>query len=150
MPRTPQRRQHTHQLIDHLLNERESMLMLLWKVSGRNGALPHAPEPQQLADFISVLVDYVAASHFGLYQRLSEGTERRRAVREVAAEVYDRILESTDQVLAFNERYGDRRDAHLDPRLAEDAVRLAEALAERVALEDRIIAALLDQAPAGQ
>lgn len=136
------RRTHTQRQIDALLAEREAMLLLLWKISGRGDALPHAPEPDTLAEFVAVLVDYLAAAHFGLYRRLAEGSERRAAVLATAAEVYDRISETTDEALAFNDRYGGRTDAHLDRRLPEDIARLAEIVAERIRLEDRLLEAM--------
>ncbi len=136
------RRPQTRQLIDHMLAERDAMLMLLWKVSGRDGALPQAPDHGVLDDFNALLVDYIAAGHFGLYQRLTEGTERRQPVLDVAGEIYPRISATTEAAVAFNDRYAERADAHLDPRLPDDLGKLAELLAERMVLEDQLIAAL--------
>ena len=137
------RRPQTRQMIDHMLAERDAMLMLLWKVSGREGALPESPDHGVLDEFNALLVDYIAAGHFGLYQRLTEGTERRQPVLDVAGDIYPRIAATTEAAIAFNDRYAERSDAHLDPRLPDDLANLAELLAERMVLEDQLIAAMV-------
>ncbi len=146
-PDSPQRRRQSRELIDHMLAEREAMLMLLWKVSGR---VEHDHSDTDIAtysEFISVLVDYIAAGHFGLYQRLADGTERREPVNAVAARVYPRIAQISDAALDFNDRFGE------DPGSAEPATlngaveALAELLVERIGLEDCLIEAMLGQAP---
>jgi regulator of sigma D len=141
----PTRRAKTRELIDHMIAERESMLVLLWKVSGRDDALPHAPDAGLLKEFTNLLVDYMAAGHFGLYQRITDGTERRRRVLELGGDIYPRIAESTQLAVAFNDRYADRSGAHLDARLPDDIARLSEALADRIQLEDQLIEAMLAQ-----
>ncbi|MGE0387629.1 MAG: Rsd/AlgQ family anti-sigma factor [Gammaproteobacteria bacterium] len=136
------RRAKTHEQIDRLLAERDSTLVLLWKVSGRDDNDPHAPDQTLLAEFTTLLTDYIAAGDFGLFQRVAEGTERRQAVLTVAAQTYPRISETTRIAVDFSDRYSDRAGAHLDPRLPEDLVTLGEALAERIGLEDELIAAM--------
>ena len=60
-----------------------------------------------LEDFQEILVDYIAAGHFGLYQRIAEGNERRTAVVDTAREIYPRIARSTEMAVEFTERYED-------------------------------------------
>ena len=43
------------------------------------------PVKDLLGEFNSVLVDYIAAGHFSLYQRIVEGNERRQAVGDWGA-----------------------------------------------------------------
>ena len=142
---TPRRRQESLKQIEHMLAERDAMLRLLWKASGRESSLPHAPQPDLLKDFTSLLTDYLAAAHFGLYQRFAEGTERRQAVRRVAEQVYARIGTTTQAALDFVDRYAERGNAHLDPKLPDDLGKLADLLAERMRLEDQLIDVMLDR-----
>jgi regulator of sigma D len=135
------RRSQTRERVDHMLREREEMLVLLWKLSGRGGK--HDPEEEPLRRFLSILVDYIASAHFGLYQRLTEGTERRQAVIRAAAQLYPRIVQSTDAAVAFNDKYSKKRNAHKARGLKRDLSALAEVLAERIRLEDQIIEAML-------
>lgn len=92
-----------------------------------------------LQEFCESLVDYTASAHFQLYRFIEDGSERRAAVREVAAEVYPRIADMTRQILAFNDKY----DADLSrvDSLDQDLSLLAEILADRITEEDKIIAA---------
>lgn len=138
---THRRRYETRKLVEHMLREREEMLVLLWKVSGRDGDPIHKPDPDLVKRFLAILVDYIASAHFGLYQRLAEGTERRRAVVDKAAEVYPRIIETTDAVMAFNDKYGER--VRVDKELAAELSALAERLVDRIADEDQVIEAML-------
>jgi len=137
------RRRESRQLIEHMLSEREEMLVLLWKVSGRDADGDHQPEAEALRQFLTILVDYIASAHFGLYRRLAEGRERRQAVVNKAAEVYPLIVQTTDAAMAFNDKYGDRKAAHEDPDLPNELSALAEQLVDRIALEDEVIEAML-------
>jgi len=41
-----------------------------------------------LTQFSQILVDYVSLGHFGVYERLLAGTERRSRVLSVAKDIY--------------------------------------------------------------
>jgi len=142
----PQRRQRTRKLVNNMLVERESMLMLLWKVSGRVEHDQSDTDLDKVRDFVTVLVDYIAAGHFVLYQRIDEGSERREAVRRIAAEVYPRIAEISDVALDFNDRFGDALEQADRDELNKAVEMLAELLIERIALEDRLIEAMFARA----
>ncbi|MGD2075916.1 MAG: Rsd/AlgQ family anti-sigma factor [Gammaproteobacteria bacterium] len=99
-----------------------------------------------LQDFCQALIDYTASAHFQLYRFISDRTERRIPVLEVADKVYPRIAQTTDVILRFNDRYetvdllnGDREALRL---LDADLSRLGETLAERIQLEDQVIGAM--------
>ena len=96
--------------------------------------------PKLLQAFCQILVDYIAAGHFALYERIVEGKERRREAIQIASEIYPRIAKTTDVALDFNDKYdcGDHCEA-LDS-LAADLSKLGEELAARIELEDRLIA----------
>lgn len=145
----PERRTQTRELIDKMLAERKQMLVLLCKVSGLKPFESGTPVKELLKEFCQVLVDYIASAHFGLYQRIAEGTERRQPVLRLAEDLYPRISETTRIALAFNEKYEKIGNAKLLPELQEDLSHLSEALAVRVELEDQLIHALTEQHPVG-
>lgn len=156
MPKRPatdqHRREQTRRLIEDMLKERQQMLVLLWELSKLDFSTVDAPVLEMLEDFQELLVDYIAAGHFGLYQRISEGTERRKAVLEVAREIYPRIAATTDVAVEFTERYDRPDDALIRDKLAADLSLLGEQVSTRLELEDRLILALLGndyQLPAG-
>lgn len=141
----------TRATVKRLLTEREEVLVLLYKASGR---APFRADEQTLAmvnRFCQVLIDYVAAAHFGLYRRFVEGKERRMSVATVAIEVYPYIDHSTQIAVAFNDRYGETAVDERLERLHYDLLHLGEVLARRIEMEDRLITALLSEpAPAPQ
>ena len=79
------RRSRTSSLINNMLTERKQLLSLLLEVSNLTTDEDAEINFDLMDEFCQVLVDYIAAGHFGLYERLTEGTERRRKVAEMAA-----------------------------------------------------------------
>lgn len=139
----PRRREQTRKLIEDMLKERQQMLVLLWELSKLDFATVDAPTLEMLQDFQEVLVDYIAAGHFGLYQRISEGTERRKAVLDVAREIYPRVATTTDVAVEFTERYERPDEALVRDKLTHDLSVLGEMFSNRLELEDRLILAML-------
>ena len=98
---------------------------------------------EEIKHFCQALIDYTASAHFQLYQHLAENKERRQAIVTVANQVYDQIASTTDQILAFNDQYGDENKPIDDTEKVEsDLSSLGEVLADRIQCEDRVIAAL--------
>jgi regulator of sigma D len=100
-----------------------------------------------LEEFNQVLVDYIAAGHFGLYQRIAEGNERRKAVIELAAQIYPRIEQTTEIALAFDEKYNPENNENELHNFEEDLSMLGEELTTRIELEDQLINLLLTPRP---
>ena len=137
------RRQRTRQLIDKMLAQREQLMALLCEVSGVEPFATEKPLPQLLEEFCQVLVDYIASGHFGLYERIAVGTERRKAVIKLAQQSYAKIVDTTQVALDFNEKYDDMKDRDDLEVLQPDLWRLGEELATRIEIEDKLIASLL-------
>ena len=138
-----ERRQRTRQLIDKMLAQREQLMALLCEVSGVEPFATEKPLPQLLEEFCQVLVDYIASGHFGLYERIAVGTERRKAVVKLAQQSYAKIVDTTQVALDFNEKYDDLKDRDDLEILQPDLWRLGEELATRIELEDKLIESLL-------
>lgn len=142
------RRERLHQTINALVKLRQDVVISYCEMAGVSSfALrdveQHQVHPDQLRNFCQIMVDYTAMGHFEVYQRIIEGKERRQAVKDVAAEVYPAIAETTDYLVDFNDKY-DAFDGSGDDidMLAGDLSRLGEIIAVRGELEDRILAAL--------
>jgi regulator of sigma D len=134
-----ERRGQTTKLIDHMLVERNQLLSLLLQTSSIRSSAPTEADLDLLNEFCQVVVDYIAAGHFGLYERIIEKKERRKSVANLAMQVYPSIDETTQTALSFNEKYDlDNADMNLS-NLTEDLSRLGEALTARIELEDRLI-----------
>lgn len=143
-----ERRARLHNTIESLVKLRQEVVVSYCQLSGissfaaREVEKPRV-EADQLRSFCQIMVDYTAMGHFEVYQRIIEGKERRRAVKDVAAEVYPAIAETTDYLVDFNDKYdafeGTDDDVEM---LAGDLSRLGEIIAVRGELEDQILTAL--------
>ena len=136
-------RPRSRKLIEDMLQERQQMLVLFWELSKFDFKTIDETVNDTLEDFQEILVDYIAAGHFGLYQRIAEGNERRTAVVDTAREIYPRIARSTEMAVEFTERYEDAAPEVIEEKLARDLSVLGEEVITRIELEDKLIAAML-------
>lgn len=134
-----ERRSESQQLIEHMLKERNELFSLLLKVSSESASEEPFSSKSDLEEFVQLLVDYIAAAHFGLYQRIAEGKERRKAISELAVKIYPRIEQTTETALAFDEKYSFENDGNDLSGLKSDLSRLCEELSTRIELEDQLI-----------
>ena len=145
-----ERRSYTSELIDHMLVERDQLLSLLLKVSDLEHGEQNESDGEVLEEFCQVLVDYIAAGHFGLYDRIIKKTERRKKVADLALRIYPGIDKTTQTALIFNEKYEPGKGERSRSELHLDLSKLGEELATRIELEDQLIGCLknpLDAAP---
>jgi regulator of sigma D len=139
------RRTGSQQMIGELLKVRERVLALYSELARQQ---PFTSDRTRVLDvleqFCQALIDYTADAHFRLYRYVDEKRERRRAVIDVAEQVYGDILSTTDAILLFNDSYDFSRGRKMIDisNLEADLSRLGERLADRVDREDQIIAAL--------
>ena len=135
-------RPRSRKLIENMLDERKEMLVLLWELYRMSSDEPDADFYDNLNQFLNVLVDYISAGHFGLYQRIAEGNERRMRVVQTAENIYPIIAETTQSALDFSEKYETPEQRNGD-ELINDLSKLGEDVATRIELEDRLIIAML-------
>ncbi|MFO1370362.1 MAG: sigma D regulator [Marinagarivorans sp.] len=125
-------------IIDRWLQERQDLLVLFCALSETSSTETQA---NRLPQFFQILVDYVSAGHFEVYEQLvQEGREfdDQEGLRE-SESLFDKIQETTDALLDLNDKYQETDD--LDA-LKEDLSKLGEYLESRFELEDRIIEVL--------
>lgn len=139
MPQVKRRRSMT--MIQRLVGSRTEMLSLYTLLASRKPFNEAADAQMLLQEFCQSLVDYTANAHFQLYRYFAEKNERRQEIRDVAATVYPKVLDMTNMILDFNDKYdcGDHC-SHLN-NLEEDLSKLGEVLADRIELEDELITA---------
>ena len=137
------RRKVSNHLVENMLDERNRILSLLLQVSAINMDKPGQEDRELLEEFCQLLVDYIAAGHFGLYGRIAEGTERRMDITDVAKKIYPKIEFSTQQALEFTEKYNNEGINNSLENLSVDLSILGESLATRIELEDRLISRIL-------
>lgn len=140
-----ERRCTSNEQVQHMLKERKQLLSLMLQVSSEGSDAVSVKSVADLEEFNQVLVDYIAAGHFGLYDRIAEGKERRQSVSELAIQIYPRIEQTTQIALAFDEKYNPENNEDELNHFQEDLSMLGEELATRIELEDQLIQ-LLHQA----
>lgn len=132
------------ELIDRWLKERQDLIVQYCSLSGLAAISDAKVVRKRLGFLCEILVDYVSAGHFEVYEQLiQEAREFDDGGLELASKVYPRIAVSTEHALSFNDRYdgGDMSEAgrrELYDKLSE----LGEVLEERFALEDLLIKTL--------
>lgn len=129
------------EIIDRWLEERQEMLVQYCALSGLNEELSDVQRGEKLSSFCQILVDYVSAGHFEVYDQLiKEGREFDDAdALQEASKLYDVVDKTTEKLLDFNDKYLETDDL---TTLTEDLSLLGEALEVRFSAEDRLIAVL--------
>ncbi len=136
------RRGNAAEKLDVLVSSRTATLSLLADLATRQ---PFHPEPSMekaLREFCEALIDYTASAHFQLYRYLSDNRERRSSVLSIADKLYPVIVETTDVILRFNDKYESMSFDNSVEFLAVDLSNLGECLADRIQSEDRVIEAM--------
>lgn len=130
-----------NEIIDRWLEERQAMLVQYCALSGLDQNLSDLQRGEKLRSFCQILVDYVSAGHFEVYDQLiKEGREfdDAEALQE-ASKLYDTIDTTTEKLLDFNDKYLETDDIS---SLTADLSQLGEALEVRFSTEDRLISVL--------
>ena len=144
-------RNHTEQwgnidrMISRWLKERQELIVLYCKVDGlKQFSSKDTPISVRVQALCDVLIDYVSAGHFEVYQMLMKEAEQ---FNDDYQRTIDRILpliqHSTELALDFNDQYSSAElcDSNLD-KLARDLNQLGEKMVERFDLEDKLIDSL--------
>jgi regulator of sigma D len=139
-----ERREGSQELIQHMLKERNQLLSLLLDVSSDSTQKESEQLATDLEEFVQVLVDYIAAGHFGLYERIAAGKERRKAISDLAVEIYPRIEQTTQIALAFDEKYNPENENRELEQFPQDVSMLGEELTTRIELEDKLIQLMIE------
>jgi len=147
------RRSRTRKEIKQLIAERNEVLSLYCQLAGCDGSgtKPYDEiDLEILQEFCQVLIDYIATGHFELYNRISEGGERRIDMSKLANVIWPRIEKTTQTAVDFNDLYdgGSNYPDTLKQQLPQYLSKLGEDLATRIELEDQLINTLLSPAPA--
>ena len=133
-----ERRQQSYELIAKLQKERQEVLSLYCKFAELKPFSANDTVKSLLTRFSQILVDYVSLGHFGVYERVLSGTERRGRVLSVAKEIYPEFSATTDAAISFNDKYDNVEKIEGFGDLEQDLSVLGESLAKRIELEDRL------------
>lgn len=130
-------------VIDKWLRERQELIILLCAIDGLREFTPkETPLSIKIQAFCQVLMDYISAGHFEIYEKLLSEAEAFGDPNPEATlhRLYPAIQRSTDKAIHFNDTYETVVDQKLfRETLSKDMSSLAEALEERFETEDELI-----------
>ena len=140
------RRGRSREKLATLVQTRAETLSLYSELANQRPFEADEVTSEALQEFCQALIDYAASAHFQLYRYISDRLERRAPVLQVADRVYPQIIQTTDMILRFNDKYEsmDLLNGNKDllDLLDADLSSLGEILAERIQLEDQVIGAM--------
>ena len=128
-------------IIDRWLQERQDMLVLYCSLYPEAESQTRDEREMSVRRFCQILVDYVSAGHFEIYNKLVEGGRAEDNVEGLARarEYYQQVDATTEAILDFNDKYQETDDLST---LNDDLSKLGESLATRFEGEDAMIEVL--------
>ena len=130
----------THSAVDTWLAERQQVLVEFYHIAGltsqKNNAQTSMPSMAQLTSFCQILMDYVSAGHFEIFDILSAGDVQAESLKQ---QLYPKLLATTDTCLTFNDRFSSLQDEELAKGINLSIEGLGKTLAERFELEDKML-----------
>jgi regulator of sigma D len=132
------------EIIDRWLAERQELIVLYCELSSITREKEASSYSTNIQKLCQVLVDYVSAGHFEVYEQLiKEANEFNDGGIELAERLFPKIQETTEIALDFNDEYDNSaHETGLLDVLPEKLSLLGEALEERFVLEDQLIECL--------
>lgn len=127
-----------HTTIDNWLHERMELLIQYCQLAGIDKQASSAlPDSNKISDFCEILMDYLSAGHFEVYDLLVTDDKEGAALKQ---SVYPKLAATTDEALAFNDAYVDAVSAEQAKNFDVALAKLGETLEDRFELEDELIA----------
>lgn len=130
------------ELLTRWLRERRELLGKYTEIAvAADGLLDAGALARRQQELCELLVDYTSAGHFEVFHELLEEAESvGDGSSALAARVMPAIGDTTEIILAYEEKYG--ADGSDKRKLKRDLSALGETLESRFALEDQLIAGL--------
>ncbi len=129
--------------IDTWLLERQNLLIEYFKLAGLP---PYERESQALpakhdiSNFCSLLMDYISAGHFEVYEQIIKNSRSApESTQALAEQLFPLISETTDLALDFNDRYGQLEHDHELDNFDQALSGLGEVLEMRMKFEDQLL-----------
>ncbi|MCP3850302.1 MAG: sigma D regulator [Gammaproteobacteria bacterium] len=138
-----ERRTQSRKIIESLISSRTETLAQYKDVMSYQPFEMNDTLQEVLEDFCESMVDYSAKAHFNLYNYLDENKERRQSVLKIADSVYPELVDNTQKILDFHDIYNSDVPSMNCGKLESCLSSVGELLADRINLEDDVIAALI-------
>lgn len=136
-------RMESRRILESIINSRTETLAQYKQVMNYQPFEMSEILQEELEDFCEFLVDYTAKVHFNLYKHLDDNTELRESVLKVAGRVYPSLLDNTQKILDFHDKYSSDVSTMAWDKLEKCLNDVGELLADRISIEDDVINAVL-------
>ncbi|MFE8071186.1 sigma D regulator [Marinobacteraceae bacterium S3BR75-40.1] len=132
------------EMIDRWLRERQDLIVTYCDIIRTTDFRDAETARYRLGRFCEIMVDYVSAGHFEIYDQLiEEARDFDDGGLDLANRVYPRLTAITEYLLGFNDRF-DESEAREEEQevLYSELSTVGERLEERFEMEDLMIEAL--------
>ena len=128
------------EVIDAWLEERKQLLALYCELAGlppyqRSDSLP---TDESIEQFCEVLMDYVSAGHFSIYNATSS-VDHLSENKVKMDKLYADIQDTTDKALNFNDQFTDKDSDGTIETLDKQLSELGQVLEDRFEKEDALV-----------
>ena len=134
-------------ILDGWMQQRQELIVEFCTISGvHDSSSIYAKDTAAgLRHFCELMVDYISAGHFEVYDHLIQEAEEFNDGKglDVARRLYPKVSKTTEVALAFNDSF-DEIFSHgvINPQLARELSVLGETLVSRFVLEDQLVESL--------
>ncbi|MER2490366.1 sigma D regulator [Catenovulum sediminis] len=129
--------------IDKWLEERRELLVRYCKLAGLppfEADKSKLPGSQEIAEFCQVLVDYLSAGHFEVFDNIASQCKVSGGESlELAKRLWPKINDTTDIALSFDDKYAEIEESANWDKFDSDLSNLGQALEDRFDYEDQLI-----------
>lgn len=132
------------ELLSRWLKERQDLLVNYCEVMSLAPFKARKPIHSEVQELCEIMVDYLSAGHFEVFDKLvQEDSAFGGDGASLLERMYPKLKETTEVALRFNDKYDN--EPHCREHLASletDLSELGQVLADRLDLEDKLIAEL--------
>ena len=131
--------------IDSWLSERKQLLVQYCELAGLppfDNEVQALPSDQKITTFCALLMDYISAGHFELYDKIAEESLSKQETKQLMEELYPDIKNTTDVALGFNDSFADMNTSQSTESFDVQLSDLGQNLERRFSMEDQLIETL--------
>ena len=135
-----------NKVLDNWLKERQQVLVAYCELAGLqpfDSENKKLPAQKQIRTFCQLLVDYISAGHFEVFDSIvAECATHGEKSAQLAKALYPKISVSTDVALTFNDKYAEIDTPDISQDFDNDLTELGQQLEERFTFEDELLGVL--------
>ncbi|WJG09782.1 sigma D regulator [Aliiglaciecola sp. LCG003] len=142
----------SHNAIDVWLHERQDLLVKYCELAGippYQRKVDGLPDLDSIRLFCEILMDYISAGHFEVYDKIIAETSDTTSSKSLADRIYPQIALLTEEALAFNDEFAEANTDRSLETFDINLSKLGQNLMERFELEDELIHSLHSEALLG-